>query len=110
MIKGIAELKARGTRVHLSYGGDGLGPRSDGGLDKAPLEESQAENLAQRIVQNVLDWDFDGIDVMAMLSEPVYGNHHQSVAFHYAVIKKLRKYLPAEKTISYTSWAAPGGK
>ena len=110
MMKGIAELKARGTKVHLSYGGDGLNPRGGGGLDEAPLEESQAENLAQRIVQNVLDWDFDGIDIMALMSEPVYGNRHQSVAFHYAVIKKLRKYLPAGKTISYTSLAAPVGK
>jgi len=107
MIKGIAQLHARGTKVHISYGREGLGPQSGGGLSDAFLDENQAEFLAQRMVKNVLDWDLDGVDILATAVDTIYYFHHQNVAFHYAVIRKLRRYLPAEKTISYTVWKAP---
>lgn len=103
----IAELKSRGTKVHLSYGRTGLGPKTGGGESWESIDATQAEFLAQRIVKNVLDWDLDGVDIFPYLSINNYMDPSLNVAFHYSVIKKLRKYLPSEKTISYTCWNFP---
>ena len=107
MTKGIAQLHARGTKVHLSYGREGLGPQTGGGDGETYLDEVQAEFLAQRMVKNVLDWDLDGVDIFATKVEHRFNYHYHNVGFHFAVIRMLRQYLPKEKTISYTVWHAP---
>merc|ERR1711915_905897 len=90
-----------------SYGREGLGPQSGGGLSDAFLDTHQAEFLAQRMVKNVLDWDLDGVDIFTRSAGPSFFDHYYNVGFHFAVIRKLRRYLPVEKTISYTSMLAP---
>merc|ERR1711915_628675 len=90
-----------------SYGREGLGPQSGGGLSDASLDENQAEFLAQRMVKNALDWDLDGVDIFTRSSGPLFYDHYHNVGFHFAVIRKLRRYLPVEKTISYTSMYYP---
>ena len=108
MIKGIAELKARGTKVHLSYGKTGLGPKTGGGESWESIDATQAEFLAQRIVKNVLDWDLDGVDIFAYLSINNYMNPSLNVAFHYSVIKNFESTFLLMLELSSAS-ASTGG-
>jgi len=108
MTKGIAELKSRGTEVHLSYGIKGLKPLGGGGEYTAAEDSIQAERLVKRIAKNVADWGFEGVDIYTVAnSEGLYTYHGLSASFHYYVFKKLRRALPREVTISYTLGDAP---
>ena len=104
MTKGIAKLKATGARVHLSYYGDGgLRPTWGGGDAEAPVSSGDAFLLAERMAQNVADWDLDGVDIFTIgIQERSLGFPGQNVGFHYSVIKNLRRLLPSGKTISYS--------
>ena len=104
MTKGIAKLKATGARVHLSYYGDGgLRPTWGGGDAGAPVSSGDALLLAERMAQNVADWDLDGVDIFTIgIQERSLDFPGQNVGFHYSVIKNLRRLLPSGKTISYS--------
>ena len=90
MSKGIAKLKATGARVHLSYYGDGgLRPTWGGGDAEAPVSSGDAFLLAERMAQNVADWDLDGVDIFTIgIQERSLGFPGQNVGFHYSMIKK----------------------
>ena len=101
MTKGIAALKAKGTKVNLSYGKYGLQAMKGGGQEYTAECVFWAQSLARRMAKNVEDWNLDGVDVF------VIGGFERSLegvnsAFHYHVFKHLRLLLSAEKTISYT--------
>lgn len=104
----------------MAYGGKGVGygisAQNGGGLIHVPEDRTSADQLAKRIAKNVEDWNLDGVDFFfsgnpdalfwAPPNDPdifglIPGN---SALFHLAVIKSLRlKYLPASKTISYST-------
>jgi len=102
LTKGIAALKAKGTKINLSYGTDGLGPKGGGGDNEAAEDISQARLLAERMAKNVADWDLDGVDIFTTGKYQAITWPGQSVGFHHQVFKSLRSLLPPEKTISYT--------
>ena len=100
---GIPILKAKGAKVHLSFGMDGLVPYSGGGENPGTDNVHQARALATRMAKNVEDWDLDGVDIFTWGQwEAWFDKFGQSAAFHYFVFKFLREELPPQKTISYT--------
>ena len=102
MKAGIPALKAKGSKVHLSYGILGLEPL-DGSGNYGTEDMYHAEQLVNRIVNNVYDWDLDGVDIFTIGQwDWSFSKNGQNVGFHYYVFKNLRHALPAEKTISYT--------
>ena len=119
--EGIEKIHQRGGKVNLAYGGQyqarhwGISAEDGGGSRNIPEDSHQADRLAYRIANNVRDWNLDGVDFF--FSGPT--NHQfwfpedstwgtidpgNSATYHFAVIKALRTdYLPAGKTISYTT-------
>ena len=108
LTEGIAALKEKGAQVRLSYGKEGLCPTWGGGNKTSDEGNGHARFLAQRMANNVVEWDLDGVDIFTggWYSSGNVG-YGKNVAFHYHVIKQLRKLLPADKTISYTIFTPP---
>ena len=103
MTRDIPKLKAKGARINLSYGNDGLVPYQGGGVDIALEGDMHAYALAQRISKNVEEWGLDGVDIFTLGTYTTgFTFHGKNAGFHSHVIKYLRAVLPPEKTISYT--------
>jgi len=120
MEKGIAKIHELGGKVNLAYGGQyqeekryGISAQDGGGSKYIWEGKVSADHLANRIAKNIADWDLDGVDFY--FDGPTEGqfwnppgseccvNPGNSALYHLAVIKTLRKILPKEKTISYTT-------
>ena len=120
LFSGIAKIHELGGKVNLAYGGQyqeepryGISAENGGGSKHIWEDPMAAYNLAKRIAKNIADWDLDGVDFYfdgptegQFWNPPGYEccvNPGNSVLYHLAVIKNLRKMLPKEKTISYTT-------
>jgi len=123
LTKGIAEIQARGGKVILSYGMNGISAQNGGGdryLEEIPLN---AQKFAARVKKNVEDWNFDGVDFFNLDSDPNqywddscpgscqdevnapmyrWNKPGHSVVYHSLVIRAVREVLGPTKTISYT--------
>ena len=109
-----------GGKVNLAYGGQyqslkyGISAENGGGSRNIAEDRVSADQLVDRIVKNVEDWNLDGVDfffagpqeAQFWIPQSDYdccvrpGN---SASYHLAVIKGLRTKLPKSKTISYTT-------
>ena len=104
----IPKLKAKGSRIILSYGKDGLQPYWGGGIIMGYEGFATADMLATRMTNNVKEWDLDGVDIFTLgIGTFGYSDFGMNAAFHSRVIKSLRNELAPEKTISYTILTAP---
>jgi len=123
LTKGIAEIQARGGKVILSYGMEGISAQNGGGdryLEEIP---GNARKFASRVKKNVEDWNFDGVDFFNLDSDPNqywddscpgscqdeinapmyrWNQPGHSVVYHSLVIRAVREALGPSKTISYT--------
>jgi len=103
LARDIPKLKAKGVKINLSYGYNGLGPLAGGGLFEASEEAVYADQLATRMKNNIKERDLDGVDIFTLgTSTPGYTSFGKNSGFHSRVIKSLRGDLPPGKTISYT--------
>jgi len=102
MTRGIHGLKAKGAKVNLSYGYEGLKPKGGGGDSSSSEDTLEAVRLAQRMARNVAEWDLDGVDIFTTGKNVGDFKGPGTASFHYHVFKNLRKELPIGKTISYT--------
>jgi len=108
LARDIPRLKAKGVKINLSYGRDGLKPYSGGGINEAFEGVQHADELARRMKENAKEWDLDGIDIFTLGTYTAgFSYFGYNAGFHSRVIKSLRSELPPEKTISYTIWMDP---
>ena len=90
-----------------------MSAENGGGSQHISEDQRAAYYLATRIAKNIRDWDLDGVDFYfdgpkedQFWNPPGYEccvNPGNSAIYHLAVIKSLRRLLPKEKTISYTT-------
>ena len=114
---GIKSIHERGGQVLLSYGGrhmvdgtrSGISAQGGGGESYSELCQKYAEQLAERIHKNIVDWDLDGVDFYNLDVSFSYSwsgegqDPGTSATYAMAVLRRLRKLVGNTKTISYST-------
>jgi len=124
MTEGIKSIHERGGQVVLSYGGrhtarphewnggayrSGIAAQGGGGETYVELTQRFAQMLAERIHNNIVDWNLDGVDFYHLditPGNPWSGSAQDpgtSATYAKAVLRHLRALVGNTKTISYST-------
>jgi len=113
MAEGIKSIHERGGQVLLSYGGrhggrPGISAEGGGGAYYTDESRYHAEHLAERIHDNIVDWNLDGVDFyhLAITPSGINGEFQKpgaNAAYAMAVVRHLRGLVGNTKIISYST-------